>query len=132
METLLRPLASPYPSEDPSTPHPIDLPHTSRLIKNLLQGGHFSHTTRTVEKSSRFSANSFAEMFVRLVGKETTLAMAKGSGAFVVAELVERVSAEGSDETKKELKEWVKHIGSAGDEVKGWGILMENVEALKV
>ena len=71
-------------------------------------------------------------MFVRLVGKETTLAMAKGSGAFVVAELVERVSAEGSDETKKELKEWVKHIGSAGDEVKGWGILMEKVKALKV
>ena len=71
-------------------------------------------------------------MFVRLVGKETTLAMAKGSGAFVVAELVERVSAEGSDETKEELKEWIKHIGSAGDEVKGWGVLMEKVEALKV
>ncbi|THH10377.1 hypothetical protein EW146_g8387 [Bondarzewia mesenterica] len=133
METLLRPLASPYPSSDASTLHPLDLPHTSRLIKTLLQGGHFSHATRAVERAPRFSSKAFAEMFMRVVGRDATLAMARGPGAFVVAELLERVKAEGSDDAREELKNWVSDIDgeASGDGVRGWGVLMDKVRALK-
>jgi len=47
VEALLRALTSPYPSSS-DTPHPIDLPHTSRLYKTLLQGGHFNHSMSSI------------------------------------------------------------------------------------
>ena len=106
IEALLNPLASPYPSSDPSMPHPIDLPHTSRLYKTLLQGGHFSHTTHKITLSPHFSASAFASAFIRIVGEEMTVAIAGGDGAFVVAELLQRVSEEGSESEKSAVKGW--------------------------
>ncbi|KAF8218252.1 hypothetical protein K438DRAFT_1796570 [Mycena galopus ATCC 62051] len=47
-ETLLRAASAAYPCED--DPHPIDLPHSSRLYKTLLQGGHFNRATSGVEQ----------------------------------------------------------------------------------
>ncbi|KAI0056139.1 ARM repeat-containing protein [Artomyces pyxidatus] len=134
MEALLVPLAAPYPSAEDTPPHPIDLPHTSRMYKTLLQGGHFSHTAHAVEPAPRFSAPEFASAFVRTVGKERTLEMARGGGAFVVAELLQRVKAEGSEAEKKVLRGWFKGFaeGSQGAEtVKGWKVLMEKVKALE-
>jgi pumilio family protein 6 len=106
IEALLQPLSSPYPSPDPSTPHPIDLPHTSRLYKTLLQGGHFSHTTRTITRSPYFSPSAFTSAFIKIVGEETIGALGRGDGAFVVAELLERVNEEGSESEKRILKGW--------------------------
>jgi pumilio family protein 6 len=108
MDALLLLLASAYPSENPTAPHPIDLPHTSRLYKTLLQGGHFSRTTHSITRSPSFSPSAFASAFIRIVGEGTTVAMAKGDGAFVVAELLERVSEDGSESEKGVVRDWFK------------------------
>ncbi|KAA1477859.1 ARM repeat-containing protein [Dentipellis sp. KUC8613] len=134
MDALLAPLAEPYPSSDPTKPHSIDLPHTARMYKTLLQGGHFSQASRKVESAPRFDAAAFAAAFVRIVGRERTLQIARGGGAFVVAELLERVKEQGSGQTKAEVKKWVKELGkdkAEGEGVKGWNVLMEKVEALR-
>ncbi|KIL59772.1 hypothetical protein M378DRAFT_168911 [Amanita muscaria Koide BX008] len=88
--SLLRPLATPYPSSDSSNPHPIDLPHTSRLYKTLLQGGHFNQATQKVDYTSAWNHVRFAIAFANTVGQDVIVSMCtKGSrgGAFVVAEL---------------------------------------------
>ncbi|KAI0045954.1 ARM repeat-containing protein [Auriscalpium vulgare] len=133
MEALLKPLATPLPSAEPSRPHPIDLPHTSRMYKTLLQGGHFSQTRQAVERSPRFSASAFASAFLKIVGKDTTLAMARGDGVFVVSELLERVHEDGSDAEKTILREWFKGFlksNKAKEEVKGWKVLVDKVKKL--
>ncbi|KAH7908713.1 armadillo-type protein [Hygrophoropsis aurantiaca] len=129
---LLVPLSSPYPSNDPSKPHPIDLPHTARMYKSLLQGGHFSHATKSISQSPAFSPSEFASAFLSTVGREATIAMAEGTGAFVVAELLERIYAAGSEQEKRSIKEWfgkecVKRIKSG--EIKGKDVLLEKIAA---
>ena len=109
-DALLASLKSPYPSEDATRPHPIDLPHTSRMFKTLLQGGHFSRETQSVVPVPTFSASAFASAFMRQVGRELTLKMATDNGAFVVAELCERIRAEGTDEEREALKAWFSDI----------------------
>ncbi|KAG8938972.1 pumilio domain member 6 [Tulasnella sp. 424] len=107
-KALLRPLVdSPFPSPS-STSHPIDLAHSSRLYKNLLQGGRFSQKSNSVVTVPSYSAIDFARSMLADVGKEKLLTMAtEGGGAFVLTELVERFIQEGSGEEKKELKAWV-------------------------
>ncbi|KAF8218250.1 hypothetical protein K438DRAFT_1796559, partial [Mycena galopus ATCC 62051] len=79
-ETLLRAASAAYPCED--DPHPIDLPHSSRLYKTLLQGGHFNRATSEVEQVPSWDAITFAQQFVETVGKEVCVAMCtKGSAA---------------------------------------------------
>lgn len=132
-ETLLSPLSAPYPSPDADSPHPIDLPHTSRLIKTLLQGGHFSKTTKSVVPSPAFSASTFSSAFLKVVGRNATIAMANGDGAFVVAELLERVINEGSDEDKNVLRDWFGESVKSGIEqgnAKGKKVLMEKIDVL--
>jgi pumilio homology domain family member 6 len=132
MDALLRPLAASYPSSEGEPTHPIDLPHTARLYKTLLQGGHFSRTQDAVERSARFDARSFAEAFVRIVGKKCTLAMAQGGGTFVVSELLERIKNEGGDAARAELKSWFDGFALENDEnVKGWQVLVDKVNALR-
>ncbi|KAI6004365.1 armadillo-type protein [Pisolithus orientalis] len=133
ISALIQPLASTYPSDDPSRLHPIDLPHTSRMYKSLLQGGHFSRSTKVVERTTLFSPAELASAFLSTVDKETTLAMAQGNGAFVVAELLQRIQEECSDESKKKVKRWfsksfVSNIRNS--EVRGKDILIEKILAL--
>jgi pumilio homology domain family member 6 len=109
MQALLTPASAPYPSEDASLPHPIDLAHTARLYKTLLQGGHYSQTLRSVETLPYFSAPAFAEQWVSTVGRDITLASATGAGSFVVAALCERVAEDGSDEVRKTVREWFQY-----------------------
>ena len=92
----------------PSDPHPIDLPPTSRLYKSLLQGGHYNHTTNSVERASDATASTFASHFVQIVGKDATVAMCvgDGNGAFVVAELCEALIRGDLTEEKGIVKEW--------------------------
>jgi pumilio family protein 6 len=133
MKALAEALASPYPSEDPARPHPIDLPHTSRMYKSLLQGGHFSHSERSVVRSPAFSSLEFASVFLSVVGRDTTIAIAQGDGAFVVAELLERIREEGSDEQKTEVRSWFDDSFVArmlDSEAKGKNVLVEKIKAL--
>ncbi|KIJ15752.1 hypothetical protein PAXINDRAFT_114116 [Paxillus involutus ATCC 200175] len=133
MEALAEALAPRYPSEDPARPHPIDLPHTSRMYKSLLQGGHFSHSTKAVVRTSTFSPSEFASIFLSAVGRDTTLSIAQGDGAFVVAELLERIREEGSDEEKKKVRKWFDDAFVArvkDSEVKGKNVLVEKIQAL--
>ncbi|TBU44642.1 ARM repeat-containing protein [Dichomitus squalens] len=134
-DTLLSALATPYPSIDLSNPHPITFPHTSRLYKTLLQGGHFSHSSRTVERAPRWSARDFAVRFVQRVGQENTVAMAQGDGAFVVAALCEQLAEHDEKETeeRKTVKGWFdaktrKAIQDAGG--KGVNVLLESLKRL--
>jgi pumilio family protein 6 len=146
MEALLQPLTAPYPSRDTSPldagvdprPHPIDLPHTSRVYKTLLQGGHFSHATKTVARAPSWSPATFAAAFMRVGGRQGVLAMARGEGGFVVAELCERVREEGGEEERRMLKEWfvdgdvgvMEDLESGAWTGRGGPLLLEKVRAL--
>jgi pumilio family protein 6 len=134
-ETLLRAASAAYPCEDHS-PHPIDLPHASRLYKALLQGGHFNRATSQVEKAAGWDAGAFAQQFMDTVGKEVCVAICtKGdrNGAFVIAELCEALNGDGGKAARKTLKDWfgsavVKEIENG--EAKGKKILLEKITAL--
>ena len=139
IQTLLAAISMPYPSTDLAKPHPIDLPHTSRLYKNFLQGGHFNHTTKLVEKVSSWDSLNFASQFVDSIEKEVILAMClKGekNGTFVIAELCASLAHADTPESKdarKRLKEWfngdVKKQISSGDG-KGKKVLLDNIDRL--
>jgi pumilio homology domain family member 6 len=132
IRTLLGSVAQPYSGDVGSVSHPIDLPHTSRMHKTLLQGGHFSRETGSVERSAHWTPVVYAEMWVKIVGRGVTLAAAKNGGTFVIAELVERVTQDGSDDTKEELRSWF--LADKKDiklwDAKGSQILLEKVESL--
>ncbi|VDB96259.1 unnamed protein product [Peniophora sp. CBMAI 1063] len=110
----------------------IDMPHVARLHKTLLQGGHFSRSTSSICSSPNWDAGAYARAFVEVVGKERTRAMARAGGAFVVAELLERIRADGDDALRKEVRGWFDGFeGEEGGDVKGWSVLVEKVEALR-
>ncbi|KAG6864031.1 hypothetical protein C0991_000937 [Blastosporella zonata] len=137
-ESLLRVIAASYPSADPASPHPIDLPHTSRLYKTLLQGGHFSHTSKSVERAPGWDAGAFAAQFVALVDKDVALGMCtlgEGNGAFVIAELCEALIREGEKcaGEKKKVKGWFGAEARAaveGGQAKGKKVLLEKIALL--
>ena len=133
-ETLLSALSATYPSADPANPHPITLPHTSRLYKTLLQGGHFSHSTRRIELASRFSPRDFAMRFVQRVGRANTVAMAQGDGPFVVAALCERLAENPAEEVaeRTEVKGWFDKTREAIEDAGGRGVkvLLDSLEGL--
>ncbi|KAG6810840.1 hypothetical protein H0H92_010104 [Tricholoma furcatifolium] len=137
-KALLNVVNASYPSADPSLPHPIDLPHTSRLYKTLLQGGHFSHTSKSVERAPGWDAGAFAAEFVTIVGKDVTLGMCtlgEGNGAFVVAELCEALVREGKKRSgeRKKVKEWFgdeARVAIENGEAKGRKVLLEKIMSL--
>ncbi|KAI0258545.1 ARM repeat-containing protein [Gloeopeniophorella convolvens] len=129
MEALLVPLAAPYPSSDAS--HPIDLPHTSRLYKALLQGGHFSQLTQSVVLRPNFSPSAFATAFLHHVGSTNICAMACGGGAFVVAALLNRVATDGSQEECDMLNQCMTGLKGIQHTAKGWGAVTESMRLLE-
>jgi pumilio family protein 6 len=76
------------------------------MYKTLLQGGHFSKDTHSVSRASSFSPAAFASAFLKIVGKDVTVPLAHSNGAFVVAELCERILEEGTEEEKNCLRGW--------------------------
>ncbi|PVF96955.1 ARM repeat-containing protein [Serendipita vermifera] len=136
MQAILEPLRTSYPGV--GSQHPIERVHTARMYKQLLQGGHWSQSKQCVETSSEFNAGEFAAEFIRIVGEDDKgariVAMAKGNGTFMIAELCERVSKVGSSEDKTKLKRWLsKGLTQAkGEEknIKGFNVLLEKIAAL--
>jgi pumilio homology domain family member 6 len=139
MHTLLGALNAPYPSPDVDRPHPIDLPHASRMYKTLLQGGHFDHASKAVARAPGFSPAAFAAAFVAAFeeedeGKARVLEMARGDGAFVLAELCERVRVEGSKAEKKAVSAWFgerERMAVDESEAKGKKVLLDKINALR-
>lgn len=120
-------------SVDPSI---ISIGHISRLYKILLQGGHFSLSTQGIIRSPAFAPEVFASQFLMHVPEEKIQEMAKGDGAFVIAELIERVREEGNDEDRVRLGEI---FGKAGEKVRkqvecsqprGWEVLVNKLEKI--
>ena len=76
----------------------------------------------------------FASSFLTAVGRDATVAIAQGNGAFVVAELCRRVSTEGTDEGKRLLRTWFTEEGVSKDirdkEMKGKNVLLESIDTL--
>jgi len=130
MEALLTPLSAPYPSD--GQPHHIDLPHTSRLYKVFLQGGHFSHATNAVVTRPNFNPSAFATAFLRHVKPVDIAAMARGGGAFVIAALLERVAVGGTPEERNRLSECLAGLkGEEDQSIKGWAALSEGISTLQ-
>jgi len=139
ISTLLSIVSTPYPSTDLSYPHhPIDLPHTSRLYKTLLQGGHFNRKTESVDPSPNWDASAFALRFAESTKPYLVDFCTKGerNGAFVVAELAAAlVRSEGEEaaEARKMLKglfkKDVKKDIEKG-ELRGKAVLLEKLAAL--
>ncbi|KAM6495204.1 Armadillo-type fold [Amanita muscaria] len=130
--SLLRPLATSYPSSDSSNPHPIDLPHTSRLYKTLLQGGHFNHANQKVDYTSAWNHVRFAIAFANTVGQDVIVSMCtKGSrgGAFVVAELCSTLLEEERTKARKMVNKWfdkgVRKEIEEQEGMKGQKVLLE-------
>jgi pumilio family protein 6 len=135
IEALLSPLETDYPSDD--TPHPIDLPHTSRLYKALLQGGHFSHETNAVESRPNFGPSAFASAFLRHVTPANITAMTRGGGGFVISALIERIVANGSPEECNLLNECLAGLkdeveGRQKEGIKGSSALLEGICLLRL
>ncbi|KAH9031960.1 ARM repeat-containing protein [Lactarius hengduanensis] len=130
IEALLSPLETDYPSE--GSPHPIDLPHTSRLYKILLQGGHFSRDTKAIESRPNFEPSAFATAFLRHVTPANITAMAQGGGGFVIAALIERVLASGTPEECKLLNRCLAELKAEveGRQMKGSSVLSEGIGLL--
>ena len=119
-----------------ANPSIISTGHTSRLYKTLLQGGHFSVSTQSITRSQVFAPEAFASQFLVQVPEGKIQEMAKGDGTFIVAELIERVRLEGSDEDRARL---VEIFGKAGKKVRnevessqprGWEVLMSKLEMI--
>ncbi len=153
---LLRPLCTPYPSSQPDDLHPIDLPHTSRLYKTLLQGGHFNHATHKIDYIPSWDAIRFAITFVNTIDKDVivnTCTKGSRSGTFVVAELcstlcngtktrgegnemqvVDEELEDARDQARKLIKEWftedVLELIRGPEEMKGRKVLLEALDRL--
>lgn len=142
IEAVLQPLCADYPVETGT--NPIDHAHTSRMLKALLQGGHWSRSENSVTRSPDYNAAQFASSFMRIVGQSGSkdgkeggkriVAMAQGNGAFVIAELCERIRAEGSPEEKKLIKKWfskdvIQNLEKS--DVRGKEVLLEALGKLR-
>jgi len=129
----LLPLSAPYPSVDVTKPHVIDLPHTSRVYKSLLQGGHFNHTTKTVDRVPSWNSQTFGVALVESVDGDVITGMCtKGdrNGAFVVAELCAALE---DGDAKAQLRKWFsksvrKEIENG--EGKGKKVLLDKLDSL--
>ena len=157
INALLDPLCAPYPSSaSVDSPHPLDLPHTSRLYKTLLQGGHFNHATQKIDYVPTWDAVRFAIAFVNRIDRDvivSTCTEGLRGGAFVVAELCSalcsgaKMRGEGSevqvvdeeledarDQARKVVKGWftedVLELIRRPEEMKGRKVLLEALAKL--
>ena len=130
VDSLIGLVQEPYPSPDQHKPHIIDVPHSCRVYKTLLQGGHFSQQTKAVARSTAFSPYNFAGMWLKKADKQNTRAIGLGGGAFVVAALYERIRDEGSEDEKAELGSWFDSTfidDLQNKETKGKAVLLDTL-----
>ncbi|KIY50223.1 puf family RNA-binding protein [Fistulina hepatica ATCC 64428] len=108
IQALLSDIAMPYPSS-PENPHPVDLAHTSRAYKALLQGGHFNRTTKQIDRTSSWDTGTFAVRFVEIVDRDNTVSICtKGekNGLFIVAALCEALARSSHEDVQNTVRSW--------------------------
>ncbi len=120
--------------DDRETLPSINSSHVARLFKSLLQGGHFSQSSGSVEKSPYFDAGAFTRAFLHVLGEERIVEMSKSGGTFVVVELLQAVSTDEQLAQERalvrswftsEVKEQIRN-----SDVKGRELLIEKIEQL--
>lgn len=141
-------LSKTYPTPVPSNGelmHVIDIPHASRLVKTLVQGGHFDKKTSSISLAPSWSSSSssaaavspriaFIKAFVSEVDREDMVRMASSNGAFIIAELISATKELEDLKAEREVlkgyfdADAVKTIGSSRP--KGMDLLLERVKAL--
>jgi pumilio family protein 6 len=77
--------------------HIVDIAHGARLVKTLIQGGHYSRAASGIEVAPSWPARDFVHAFL----------LGSGNGAFVVAELITRVV---NDEEALEERVYLKAV----------------------
>lgn len=98
-------------------------------------------SSKSIEPSPHYNPRAFASAFVSTAGRAGILGMAMGGGAFVIAELCERLRggeqhADDDEETKAlraEVKGWFGKGEIAkieASEAKGKNVLLEKLAAL--
>lgn len=121
--------------------HIVDIAHGARLVKTLIQGGHYSRAASGIEVAPSWPAQDFVRAFLlgsgngkEGVGREDLARMAGGNGAFVVAELITRVV---NDEEALEERAYLKAIfdektvkGIEAKKPKGLDVLLEQLRKL--
>lgn len=139
IQALVSLLTPRYPTPHPSNgdlTHVIDFPHSSRLIKLLIQGGHYNKHTSSIDPAPNWPSETFVDEIVKRVSEQSLQRMAYGNGTFVLAELVGKIlSDEGKlGEQRVFLKKSVfddEAIKAIKDgKPKGWEVLMEKIEKL--
>lgn len=109
------------------------------MYKTLLQGGHFSQATKSIDMSERWNPTAFATSFLDHVDGDVVVGMCsrgQRNGAFLVAELCQALLGGGDKESKDgraKLKQWftssiLKTIES-GD-AKGKQVLLDKLGQL--
>ncbi|KAG6916511.1 hypothetical protein DXG01_006512 [Tephrocybe rancida] len=131
-KALLRVIASSYPSTDHASPHPIDLLPTSRLYKALLQGGHLSHTSTSVERAAGWDASAFAAQFVTLVDKPSRLICARKARIMGCLWLMSCGwgAARGGEEEDEDVFGDEARAAVEGGQTKGNKVLLEKIALL--
>lgn len=143
ISSLLSLIRKTYPTPVPSNGelmHIIDVPHGARLIKTLVQGGHYNRSLSKVDIAPLWPVDQFIRGFLGTggagdgVGKDDLVRMAGGNGTFIVAELISRVvSDESMVDERKHLKSMFHGQVISGIEAKkpkGWDVLSEQLKKL--
>ncbi|EJT99624.1 puf family RNA-binding protein [Dacryopinax primogenitus] len=134
-ETLLRPIRDATQDENwAELTELINHPHVSRLYKTLIQGGHYEKESMRVDEPSSWSGDDFAVAFFEAAGGhqkgEALVSMGSGSGAFLVAELANRLKGKPAGKKLAEIftSEVLRELNEK--DVKGRGVLLEKLGAL--
>ncbi|TIA71756.1 hypothetical protein E3P91_02342 [Wallemia ichthyophaga] len=110
----------------------LDFTPASRVYKTLLQGGKFDKNEKKVVVTDPELSKQSAEKLWKAI-QSHAVKLAKSSGTFIIAELVEAVIANGLDSIKEEIvnefdgpqRDEIKH-----SEAKGNGVLLEKLDKL--
>lgn len=92
--------------------HIIDTPHGARLIKTLVQGGHYNRSSSTVDIAPSWPADDFVKALLSTdgIGKDDLVRMAAGNGAFIIAELVARVVGSSEEDGLAKEREYLRSV----------------------
>lgn len=110
----------------------LDFAPASRVYKALLQGGKFDKNEKKVIVTDSELSKQSAEKLWKAI-QSHAVKLAKASGTFILAELVEAVAANGLDGIKEEIlnefdtpqRDEIKQSGA-----KGSAVLLEKLDKL--
>ncbi|KAF8326826.1 armadillo-type protein [Cantharellus anzutake] len=150
-DALIDLVSKPYPTppslrKEGELTHLVDIPHSSRVLKILIQGGHFNKSENCVVPAPSWDASVFANRFVQSCNKDVKdeetgkemnqiARMAVGNGVFVVTELIRCIRQGGNEDARKILTgvfgDSFVQIVKSGSGGRGREALLQEVSALR-